>query len=195
MPAPAASSDLQLGRWHLRGLATWPPAATSRSRIRVPMTPDVPSETGYQTSSDRQPRHSDCPQVGHRAGAHCQWRRTIRADPRKLRVYRVGVAAAGGLLIILGGITGPIPGPGGIPLVLAGLAVWASEFVWAHRLMRWFKNQLSTFRGWPRSRQTLGWIVFFLVLGALAYSYLAMIGIPGWLPPFAAASARHLPGV
>jgi hypothetical protein len=46
-------------------------------------------------------------------------------------------------MICLGFISGPIPGPGGIPLVLLGLAVMASEFVWAERLMVVFKTQLG----------------------------------------------------
>ena len=46
----------------------------------------------------------------------------------------------------LGFVTGPLPGPGGIPLVLLGLAIWSSEFEWAHKLMQWFKAQLHRFR-------------------------------------------------
>src|SRR3712207_3839953 len=64
------------------------------------------------------------------------WRRKIRADPRKLIVYRMAVALGGLLLVALGFLTGPLPGPGGIPLVLLGLAVWSSEFEWADKLMQ-----------------------------------------------------------
>jgi uncharacterized protein (TIGR02611 family) len=124
-----------------------------------------------------------------------EWRRKIRADPRKFHFYRIGVAIAGSLLIILGSITGPLPGPGGIPLMLLGLAVWASEFVWAHRLMQWFKQQLHKARHWSRRRQVLAWVIFFLTIGAIAYGYLAIIGVPGWLPHFAATWLRQLPGV
>ena len=61
------------------------------------------------------------------------------AEPAQARLYRIAVAIAGLLLVCLGFVSGPIPGPGGIPLVLLGLAIWSSEFEWANRLMGWFK--------------------------------------------------------
>src|SRR5688500_6640611 len=59
-----------------------------------------------------------------------RWRRKSMEDKRKLAVYRVAVGILGLLLIALGFVSGPIPGPGGIPLILLGLAVWASEIEW-----------------------------------------------------------------
>lgn len=43
---------------------------------------------------------------------------------------------AGVLLIILAGLTGWLPGPGGIPLFLAGLGLLAINHDWARRLLR-----------------------------------------------------------
>src|SRR5215218_6274091 len=57
-----------------------------------------------------------------------RWRRKIREDKRKLAAYRIAVGLLGLILVVLGFISGPIPGPGGIPLILLGLAVWSSEF-------------------------------------------------------------------
>ena len=124
-----------------------------------------------------------------------EWRRKIRADPHKLRFYRIGVAIAGLLLILLGAASGPLPGPGGIPLVLLGLAVWASEFEWAHRLMQWFKRLLQRFRTWSRPRQVVAWVIFFAVIGAFAYGYLLVIGMPVWLPHTVVGWLQHLPGL
>ena len=98
-----------------------------------------------------------------------RWRRKIRQDKRKLAVYRIAVALLGLILVALGFVSGPIPGPGGIPLILLGLAVWSSEFEWAHRLMRWFKAELHRYRTWPRAKQTLFWVAFFLCCGVLGY--------------------------
>ena len=72
-----------------------------------------------------------------------RWRRKIRQDKRKLVVYRAAVGILGLVLIALGVVTGPLPGPGGIPLVLLGLAVWSSEFEWAHQLMMWLKMRTA----------------------------------------------------
>lgn len=40
----------------------------------------------------------------------------------------------GSLLILAAGLTGWLPGPGGIPLFLVGIAVLATEFEWAQRV-------------------------------------------------------------
>jgi uncharacterized protein (TIGR02611 family) len=124
-----------------------------------------------------------------------RWRRKIRQNPHQLRIYRVGVAIAGTVLIALGLITGPLPGPGGIPLVLLGLAIWASEFEWAHRLMMVFKAQLHRFRGWSRPRQTLAWIIFFACCGLLGYAYMLALGVPAWMPTQVDRLLTRLPGV
>ena len=81
------------------------------------------------------------------------WRRKIRQNPTKLAIYRIAVGIAGLLLVCLGFVSGPIPGPGGIPLVLLGLAIWSSEFKWANRLMQWFRLQLHTYGGWTRRKK------------------------------------------
>lgn len=123
------------------------------------------------------------------------WRRSIRADPHKARIYRVLVGALGTLLILLGVVTGPLPGPGGIPLVLLGLAVWASEFAWAHRLMQWFRVQLHKVRGWSRPRQLAAWLSFFVGLGLLGYADLLVFGPPAWLPQSIIDWLGRLPGI
>lgn len=44
------------------------------------------------------------------------------------------VLTAGVLFIIAAGLTGWLPGPGGIPLFLIGIAILATEFAWAKRV-------------------------------------------------------------
>ncbi len=124
-----------------------------------------------------------------------RWRAKIRQNPHQLRVYRVGVAIAGLFFVVLGFTTGWLPGPGGIPLVLLGLAIWSSEFEWAHRLMQLFKRQLHRFQGWSRARQAAFWLVFFACCGLLGYTYLLVLGIPAWMPQPVAQLLTRLPGV
>ncbi len=50
------------------------------------------------------------------------------------RLKRILTDAAGYGLIILGGAFGWLPGPGGIPLVLAGLGLLSINNAWARRL-------------------------------------------------------------
>src|SRR3712207_5343255 len=124
-----------------------------------------------------------------------RWRAKIRQNRLQLRVNRVLVGVVGLILVALGFVSGPLPGPGGIPLVLLGLAVWSSEFVWAQHVMAWFKRQLRRFRSWSRPQQTLAWVLFFACCGAFGYSYLLVLGAPGWMPAQAQAVLGRLPGV
>ena len=124
-----------------------------------------------------------------------RWRRRIRQNPRRLAVYRVVVAIAGLLLVCLGFVSGPIPGPGGIPLVLLGLAIWSSEFEWAHRLMQWFKVQLHRYQAWPRRWQVLFWLTLVAACGTIGYGYLLLTGVPGWLPSQLEMVLLRLPGL
>lgn len=57
---------------------------------------------------------------------------------RLLKVLLTDLAGIG--LIILSVLTGWIPGPGGIPLFLAGLGLLAINHEWARRWLRWLKR-------------------------------------------------------
>jgi uncharacterized protein (TIGR02611 family) len=124
-----------------------------------------------------------------------RWRAKIRQNPYQLRVYRVGVAIVGAFLIVLVFVSGPLPGPGGIPLVLLGLAIWSSEFKWAHRLMLLFKVQLRRFQTWSRRRQVLFWAAFVACCGLLGFTFMLLTGIPGWVPPPVEVLLQRLPGL
>jgi uncharacterized protein (TIGR02611 family) len=124
-----------------------------------------------------------------------RWRRKIREDKRKLVVYRIAVGVLGLILMVVGIVSGPLPGPGGIPLVLLGLAVWSSEFEWAHQVMTWFKKQLHRYRTWSASTKTLFWVAFFSCCGLIGYAYMLALGIPGWLPASAHLLLQRLPGL
>jgi uncharacterized protein (TIGR02611 family) len=123
------------------------------------------------------------------------WRRKIRQNPRQLFFYRICVALLGLLLLCLAALTGPLPGPGGIPIAILGIAVWSSEFEWAQRLMIWFKAQLKRYQALPRSRRLLFWAVIAVLAASGAYTVLLVFGIPFWVPEFLANWLRHLPGV
>lgn len=128
-----------------------------------------------------------------------EWRRKIRADPRKHRIYRIVVGVVGTLLILLAALTGPLPGPGGIPLALVGLAVLASEFEWAHRLLEWVMDRLHAGRVWvqrqPRWVSWGGAVLTAVGVGLVIWLSLAVFGYPGWMPDSFGATLELLPGV
>lgn len=124
-----------------------------------------------------------------------KWRAKIRRNPTQLFFYRIGVGVAGLLLMVAAVLTGPLPGPGGIPLFLLGLAVWASEFEWAQNVMLWFKAQFRRYAGWGRHHKAL-FLLAVGVMGALcAYGVLVGFGVPWWAPRWLARWLTHLPGV
>jgi hypothetical protein len=127
------------------------------------------------------------------------WRARVRRNPSTRRLYRIGVAVLGVLLILLAALTGPLPGPGGIPLALLGLAVLASEFAWAARLLDRLKRALVRAGEWARRQpgwvQRLGAVVTVGIVVGAVYLYLLALGVPAWLPQDVRAPLLSVPGL
>jgi drug/metabolite transporter (DMT)-like permease len=60
----------------------------------------------------------------------------IFRSTKRIAVFVIGVA-----LILLGIALIPLPGPFSIPLMVAGLAVLATEFIWAERMLDQVKDR------------------------------------------------------
>lgn len=58
---------------------------------------------------------------------------------------RVAISVAGGALVVLGLVLLPLPGPG-ILVIIAGLAILATEYVWARRVLDETKRQAKRAR-------------------------------------------------
>src|SRR5690348_2931600 len=116
---------------------------------------------GRAVHSDRSDRAEDPPAravSGHNAAVGQTTTRTRRAwrprrprwatrSPGLLALYRVGVAVVGGLVLALGIVLIPYPGPGWL-VVFAGLAILAAEFRWAHRLLRFLRRAYTAWTRW-----------------------------------------------
>lgn len=66
--------------------------------------------------------------------------------------YRVLIAVMGAIVIVLGLILVPLPGPGWL-VVFGGLAILSTEFAWARRVARWLRAQLARFWAWWKARR------------------------------------------
>jgi UPF0716 family protein affecting phage T7 exclusion len=66
-----------------------------------------------------------------------RWARELNATWRRIPrpVRQVSAAAAGGAFILAGGLLLVLPGPG-LAVIALGLAVLATEFPWARRLLQ-----------------------------------------------------------
>ena len=128
-------------------------------------------------------------------GDRFRWRARIRANPHALFWYRAAVALAGLILMIAAALTGWLPGPGGIPLFLLGLAVWSSEFAWAKGVMGWFVRLFNRFT--KLSRRTRRRVVVLALVAALLSWYLVALvsGLPSWLPEPVVRFLDRLPGL
>lgn len=66
--------------------------------------------------------------------------------------YRALIAVVGGVVIVLGLILVPLPGPGWL-VVFGGLAILSTEFAWARRVARWLRARLASFWAWWKARR------------------------------------------
>ena len=96
-------------------------------------------------------------------------RARIKARPTLRRTYRVGVAVLGGFVLAAGVIMIPYPGPGWL-VVFAGLAILATEFRWARRVLHFARSKYDAWSDW------LGRQSVFVRLAVLAVTGLVVLG-------------------
>ncbi|MCB5168969.1 TIGR02611 family protein [Streptomyces bambusae] len=82
-----------------------------------------------ETSEGEQP-------LGSRAPEFIKARRTLHLS------WQVGVFIVGLAVVVAGVIMLPLPGPGWL-VIFAGMAIWATEFVWAQLVLRWTKRKVT----------------------------------------------------
>jgi uncharacterized protein (TIGR02611 family) len=117
--------------------------------------------------------------------AETRWRRRLAARRSLNHSYRVGVGVVGGLIVALGLVTIPLPGPGWLT-VIAGLFVLASEFTWAERLLEFTKKHVTRWTDWVTSRPV--WVRLLIAAATAAFVYgvlvvtLHVTGVPDWVP-------------
>lgn len=126
------------------------------------------------------------------------WRERLRANPATRKVYRWVVGGVGLVVVVIGLIMVPFPGPGWL-IVFIGVAIWASEFHWARRLLEVGRRLLSRWTDWMLRQ---GWAVralvtlaSILVVCAMFWVLFKLAGVPAWLPDIAESSLRTYGGL
>ena len=127
-----------------------------------------------------------------------EWRRRIRANPHTYRIYRWVVGIVGTIVTVGGLVLVPAPGPGWV-IVFIGIAILASEFERAQRLLAWGKARLKDWNDWlaPKPlwfKGLVGLVTLALVL-LIFYGLFLLSGLPGFIPDFAEERIRQLPGL
>ncbi|MFH8341561.1 TIGR02611 family protein [Streptomyces sp. AM6-12] len=79
---------------------------------------------------------SDEAGLGSRAPEFVKARRLLH------RGWQAGVFVIGLAVVVAGVAMLPLPGPGWV-VIFAGMAIWATEFVWAQVVLRWTKRKVT----------------------------------------------------
>ncbi|MCX4583414.1 TIGR02611 family protein [Streptomyces sp. NBC_01481] len=94
----------------------------------VEKTTEVPA-TGDVTAAKE-------PVLGSRAPHFIKRSRPLHVS-WQVGVFVVGLAVVGAGIVML-----PLPGPGWL-VIFGGMAIWATEFVWAQLVLRWTKRKVT----------------------------------------------------
>ncbi|WP_456599334.1 TIGR02611 family protein [Blastococcus sp. SYSU DS0616] len=117
--------------------------------------------------------------------AEARWRRRLAVRRSVNHGYRVGVGIAGGLIVAIGLVTIPLPGPGWLT-VIAGLFILATEFTWAERLLEFTKRHVARWTDWVAAQPVWVRLLLALATAALVYGILVvslhLVGVPDWVP-------------
>lgn len=111
------------------------------------------------------------------------FRDRIRASRGLNLAWRVGVGLAGGLVLVAGIVMIPYPGPGWL-VVFAGLAILATEFSWAERVLRYAKHRYDGWNAWLKRQRPLVKVAVWLTTAVVVVVTLWLLGayalVGGW---------------
>jgi uncharacterized protein (TIGR02611 family) len=119
--------------------------------------------------------------------AGTRWRRRLAARRTLDHGYRVCVGILGGLIVAIGLVTIPLPGPGWLT-VIAGLFVLATEFLIAERLLEFTRRHVKRWTDWVRGRPVWVRVLIGLATAVFVYGVLVVtlhvmeVEIPDWVP-------------
>ncbi len=99
----------------------------------APATGDV---AGGVTGGVARDVTTEGPELGSRAPGFIKASRALHLS------WQVGVFLVGLAVVVAGIIMLPLPGPGWL-VIFGGMAIWATEFVWAQLVLRWTRRKVT----------------------------------------------------
>lgn len=144
----------------------------------------IAEKRGYAVPRDQHDRDDRREDASGRPGASIlaergdrRWRQRvrttldlIRANPTGRIALKIFVAVAGALVLTIGIVLIPLPGPGWL-LVIAGLGIWAVEFHWAKRLLGFTRRHVHSWTRWATSRS----LPVRIALGVVGLAFVAVV--------------------
>jgi TIGR02611 family protein len=139
--------------------------------------PDHPAQTGQsQVTESDSPDHEN-PGVDPSLGRVERFLERRRRTPAGRLAVRLIIALLGLLIIAVGIVLLPLPGPGWL-IIFGGLALWSLEFTWAARLRHFAMREVSKWTAWVgRQRwwvRVLVGVALFIVVAAIVAGSLAI---------------------
>ena len=111
-------------------------------------------------------------------------RNRIRQRPKLNVAWRIGVGVLGTLVVVLGILAIPYPGPGWL-IVFAGLGVLGSEFTWAARVLRFARRYYDRWSAWVRRRSVLVQALLAVATGVIVVGTIWLLNgfgiLGGWV--------------
>jgi uncharacterized protein (TIGR02611 family) len=108
-----------------------------------------------------------------------RWRDRLRDRPAVEFGYRIAVAIIGLAVLAVGIIAIPYPGPGWA-IVFVGLAILATEFDWARRLLAYARKRYDKVMDWFRCQGLWVQAMGAAFTGAIVVATLWLLGAVGW---------------
>jgi uncharacterized protein (TIGR02611 family) len=109
----------------------------------------------------------------------------LKSQPVIGHAYRVTIGVIGTLVVALGLLLVPFPGPGWL-IVILGLLVLSTEFVWAQRLLGFVREQVRRWTDWMAAQSVVVRLGVALataaLVGAILYLTVLVFGLPDWVP-------------
>ncbi|MFE7855922.1 TIGR02611 family protein [Streptomyces sp. NPDC057403] len=143
---------------------------TGRAGGEIAMAPGESEAAGIEASEVR-----DTQGLGSRAPTFIKRRRALHLS------WQVGVFVVGLAVVAAGIVMLPLPGPGWV-VIFGGMAIWATEFVWAQLVLRWTKRKVTeaaqrALDPKVRRRNITLTVIGLVIVGVLVGVYLWKFGV------------------
>jgi uncharacterized protein (TIGR02611 family) len=104
-------------------------------------------------------------------------RARVRGNPRANMCWRIAIGVIGGVVLALGILAIPYPGPGWL-IVFAGLGILATEFTWAGRLLHFARRHYDRWMAWVGRQHVAVKVLLGLLTCAIVLLTLWLLGAP-----------------
>ena len=120
-----------------------------------------------------------------------RWRDRLRDRPKAEFGYRIAIAVVGLAVLGVGILAIPYPGPGWA-IVFLGLAILATEFDWARRLLAYTRERYDKVMAWFKAQGLWVQLLGAAFTAAVVLGTLWLLGALGWAAGLVGIEAKWL---